>query len=190
MSTTTNGKYGDIVASSPRFPITARVDTTANRTAPAAHFQPRIGKTTAQVGLVLIGAIGVYGGVACMYAAASIAVTGPRDLFVAAWTGPRPPGAGDRPSAARLHCRCRRGQSAAAPCSPSMQESTKLRLEGNWNEWKGRLRSQWAELTNDDLDEVQGNVQQLIGVIQQRTGENLDDVHAKLDEMVREARND
>lgn len=87
-------------------------------------------------------------------------------------------------------CRGRRGQTAIAPTPPSMQESTKLRLEGNWNEWKGRLRSQWGALTDDDLDEVQGNVQQLIGVIQQRTGENLDDVHAKLDEMVREARND
>lgn len=71
-----------------------------------------------------------------------------------------------------------------------MQESTKLRLEGNWNEWKGRLRSQWGELTDDDLEEVQGNVQQLIGLIQQRTGDNVDDVHAKLDELVREARND
>ena len=41
-------------------------------------------------------------------------------------------------------------------------------LQGNWNEIKGKLRSKWGQLTNDDLQSVHGNVDQLIGLIQRK----------------------
>jgi uncharacterized protein YjbJ (UPF0337 family) len=44
-------------------------------------------------------------------------------------------------------------------------------LQGNWNEIKGKLRSKWGQLTNDDLQQAHGNVDQLIGLIQRKTGE-------------------
>jgi len=44
-------------------------------------------------------------------------------------------------------------------------------LQGNWNEIKGKLRSKWGQLTNDDLQQAQGNTDQLIGLIQRKTGE-------------------
>src|SRR5262245_7846004 len=44
-------------------------------------------------------------------------------------------------------------------------------LQGNWNEIKGKLRSKWGQLTNDDLQTAHGNVDQLIGLIQRKTGE-------------------
>lgn len=44
-------------------------------------------------------------------------------------------------------------------------------LEGNWNEIKGKLRSQWGSLTDDDLKVFNGNVDQLLGTIQRKTGE-------------------
>lgn len=44
-------------------------------------------------------------------------------------------------------------------------------LQGHWNEIKGKLRSRWGALTNDDLGEFQGDVDQLIGVIERKTGE-------------------
>ena len=69
-----------------------------------------------------------------------------------------------------------------------MQESTRLRLEGNWEEWKGRLRAKWADLTDDDLQKVQGDTERLVGIIKQRTGENLESIHRRLDEMVSERR--
>jgi len=44
-------------------------------------------------------------------------------------------------------------------------------LQGNWNEVKGKLRSKWGQLTNDDLGTFNGNVDQLVGMIQRKTGE-------------------
>jgi uncharacterized protein YjbJ (UPF0337 family) len=44
-------------------------------------------------------------------------------------------------------------------------------IQGNWNEIKGKLRSRWGELTDDDLGAFNGNVQQLVGTIQRKTGE-------------------
>ncbi len=49
-------------------------------------------------------------------------------------------------------------------------------IQGNWNEIKGKLRSKWGELTDDDLLTFNGNVQQLIGTIQQKTGEARESV--------------
>ena len=44
-------------------------------------------------------------------------------------------------------------------------------LQGNWNEIKGKLRSKWGSLTDDDLMILNGNVDQLLGTIQRKTGE-------------------
>lgn len=49
-----------------------------------------------------------------------------------------------------------------------MNEQT---LQGNWNEIKGKLRSKWGSLTDDDLKVFNGNVDQLMGTIQRKTGE-------------------
>ena len=44
-------------------------------------------------------------------------------------------------------------------------------LQGNWNEIKGKLQSKWGALTDDDLLVFNGNVDQLLGTIQRKTGE-------------------
>ncbi len=44
-------------------------------------------------------------------------------------------------------------------------------VQGNWNEIKGKLRSKWGSLTDDDLKVFNGNVEQLLGTIQRKTGE-------------------
>ena len=44
-------------------------------------------------------------------------------------------------------------------------------LQGNWNEIKGKLRSKWGSLTDDDVLVFNGNVDQLVGTIQRKTGE-------------------
>lgn len=43
-------------------------------------------------------------------------------------------------------------------------------LQGNWNEIKGKLRSKWGELTEDDVMAFNGDVDQLMGKIQKKTG--------------------
>lgn len=43
-------------------------------------------------------------------------------------------------------------------------------IEGQWNEIKGRLRSRWGKLTNDDLAVIAGQRDVLVGRLQQRYG--------------------
>ena len=49
---------------------------------------------------------------------------------------------------------------------------TRQELEGQWNQVKGKLQERWGALTDDELQRVKGNANDLIGVIQQRTGES------------------
>ena len=44
-------------------------------------------------------------------------------------------------------------------------------LEGSWNEIKGKLRQKWGQLTDDDLPQLRGELDQIIGIIQRKTGE-------------------
>jgi uncharacterized protein YjbJ (UPF0337 family) len=54
-------------------------------------------------------------------------------------------------------------------------------LQGNWNEVKGKLRSKWGQLTNDDVGTFNGNVDQLVGMIQRKTGEARQSIEQFLD---------
>lgn len=56
-------------------------------------------------------------------------------------------------------------------------------LQGNWNEIKGRLRNKWGQLTNDELQSFDGNVERLIGLIQRKTGEGRNSVENFLEEL-------
>jgi uncharacterized protein YjbJ (UPF0337 family) len=56
-------------------------------------------------------------------------------------------------------------------------------LQGNWNEIVGKLRNKWGQLTNDDLQQAHGNVDQLIGLIQRKTGEARTSVEKFLEEL-------
>ncbi|MDF1819481.1 MAG: CsbD family protein [Immundisolibacteraceae bacterium] len=44
------------------------------------------------------------------------------------------------------------------------------KLKGNWNIVKGKVKEQWGKLTDDDIDRVGGQFDQLVGEIQKRYG--------------------
>ena len=54
--------------------------------------------------------------------------------------------------------------------------STDLKLKGNWNETKGKLKSKYGELTDDDLAYTEGQEDQLLGKIQRKTGESKENL--------------
>jgi len=56
-------------------------------------------------------------------------------------------------------------------------------LQGNWNEIKGKLRTRWGQLTNDELQHFSGNVDQLVGTIQRKTGEARNAIEHYLEEL-------
>lgn len=43
-------------------------------------------------------------------------------------------------------------------------------LEGKWKQLKGRAKQTWGKLTDDELDRLSGDRDELIGVIQERYG--------------------
>ena len=53
---------------------------------------------------------------------------------------------------------------------------TKLELKGDWNILKGKLKQKWAQLTDDDLQYLDGKQEELLGRIQKRTGETREAV--------------
>lgn len=44
------------------------------------------------------------------------------------------------------------------------------RIEGNWKEFKGKVKQQWGDLTDDDMTVIEGNRDQLEGRLQERYG--------------------
>jgi uncharacterized protein YjbJ (UPF0337 family) len=43
-------------------------------------------------------------------------------------------------------------------------------VKGNWKQVKGTIKAQWGRLTDDELDEINGEREKLIGKIQERYG--------------------
>ena len=43
-------------------------------------------------------------------------------------------------------------------------------FKGQWMQLKGKIREQWGKLTDDDVDQIQGRSEQLIGKLQNRYG--------------------
>lgn len=54
-------------------------------------------------------------------------------------------------------------------------------LQGHWNEVKGRLKEHWGQLTDDDLRRVEGNADQLVGMVQRKTGAARGEVEKFID---------
>jgi uncharacterized protein YjbJ (UPF0337 family) len=53
---------------------------------------------------------------------------------------------------------------------------TTTEIKGDWNIIKGKLKMQWAELTDDDLQYLDGKQDELLGRIQRRTGQTKEAV--------------
>jgi len=43
-------------------------------------------------------------------------------------------------------------------------------LKGKWTQMKGGIRSKWGKLTDDDVDQIQGDAEKFIGKLQERYG--------------------
>ena len=55
-------------------------------------------------------------------------------------------------------------------------------IEGNWKRFKGEALKQWGKLTDDDLDRIEGNRQQLAGKLQESCGKTKEEVEKEIDD--------
>lgn len=53
-------------------------------------------------------------------------------------------------------------------------------IEGNWKQFKGKVREQWGNLTDDHLDSIGGKRDQLVGKIQEIYGINKDEAEKQI----------
>lgn len=64
------------------------------------------------------------------------------------------------------------------------------RIEGNWKQLKGKVKAQWGDLTDDDLDVVAGRREQLTGKVQERYGIAKDEAERQVASWERQATDD
>lgn len=43
-------------------------------------------------------------------------------------------------------------------------------LQGNWKQLRGQIKQKWGELTDDELDQLEGKRDQLLGKLQEKYG--------------------
>jgi len=58
-------------------------------------------------------------------------------------------------------------------------------LKGKWKQLMGSARRKWGEMTDDDLDQVQGDGEKLIGLLQEKYGKGRDWAEREVNEFLR-----
>lgn len=56
-------------------------------------------------------------------------------------------------------------------------------IKGNWTQLKGEVKSRWGDLTDDDLTEIEGERDKLVGKVQERYGIAKEEAERQVDEM-------
>ncbi len=55
-------------------------------------------------------------------------------------------------------------------------ENWQLKLKGNWNETKGKIKQAYGDLTDDDLKREEGKDDEFVGKLQQKLGKTKDEI--------------
>ncbi len=57
-------------------------------------------------------------------------------------------------------------------------------LQGKWNQLRGEITRQWGRLTDDEVDELEGNFEKLVGRIQERYGYERERAEHEIDDFL------
>ena len=55
-------------------------------------------------------------------------------------------------------------------------------VEGNWKQFKGKVRATWGKFTEDELDVLEGTREQFLGKLQEKYGLKREEAEKELDE--------
>ncbi len=55
------------------------------------------------------------------------------------------------------------------------------KIKGNWNQLKGKLKQEYGELNDDDLTYAEGKEDELLGKIQEKTGQTKEQIKEFID---------
>lgn len=59
-----------------------------------------------------------------------------------------------------------------------------LKIKGNWNELKGKLKQKYADLSDDDLTYIEGKEDEFIGKLQNKLGKTKEDIAAEIRQLL------
>ncbi len=55
-------------------------------------------------------------------------------------------------------------------------------MKGNWRQLKGNVQEKWGKLTDDDMDQIEGQREVLVGKIQERYGKTEAEASEEVDD--------
>jgi len=58
-------------------------------------------------------------------------------------------------------------------------------LEGQWKQIRGQVKEKWGELTDDEIDQIEGRRDRLIGKLQERYGYSKQEAEEHVNEFLR-----
>ena len=65
-------------------------------------------------------------------------------------------------------------------------EMNQVELKGHWNELKGKIKEKWGQITDDDLQQIEGRQDQLVGAVQKRYGKSFEQARRDVDDFLRD----
>jgi len=60
-------------------------------------------------------------------------------------------------------------------------------FKGQWKQVKGHIQMQWGKLTDDEVDQINGNKDILVGKIQEKYGYTKEKAQLEVDSWIRES---
>ncbi len=64
-----------------------------------------------------------------------------------------------------------------------MKSPFQQKISGKWKQFKGKVKEKWGDLTDDELDQYEGNEDQLEGYLEEKTGKSRAAIRKELDRM-------
>jgi len=69
-------------------------------------------------------------------------------------------------------------------CTAKENQMNWDQVKGNWTEVKGKVREKWGRLTDDDLDIIKGEQQQLEGILMKRYGKPREQIQIEVEDFI------
>jgi uncharacterized protein YjbJ (UPF0337 family) len=59
-------------------------------------------------------------------------------------------------------------------------------LSGKWKQFRGSIKEKWGDLTDDELDQIEGRRDQLAGKLQEKYGYTKQEAEREIDSFLKE----
>jgi uncharacterized protein YjbJ (UPF0337 family) len=57
-------------------------------------------------------------------------------------------------------------------------------LEAKWKQLRGKAKQKWGDLTDDDLDQIEGRYEELVGLLQEKYNRTREEAEQEVREFV------